>query len=306
MNSLIRFHNFTFNSDTGELTQLDESAKETVTRLQPQPAKLLQLLLENYPNIVSRDEIQKSIWPDVQVDFDGSMHFCVRQIRTALKDNAADPKFIETIPRRGYRWIAAIKGKAETREENKNQFSQTALEVDDKSPDIDSPNKNESRLKRFWLLGLIGIALIASLVYFLPVKSNDTNMLTNAPDKIRIAIMPFQPADEANAFVGNDIAFRLLEILTNQYTDQLEIIGPTTTVNYNQQEIRKLIADFQIDVVINGKFSIPENKSRLLVEIIRSHDGAHVWVEAYEASVPLDLIVEEAEEGVVEYFINDE
>ena len=303
MDALIRFHNFTYKSETGELIQLDESGKETVSRLQPQPGKLLQLLLDNYPNVVSRDQIQEAIWPDVQVDFDGSMHFCIRQIRTALNDNATDPEFIETIPRRGYRWIAAIKDSEENEEGNQAQLSQIALEVDDKSPFTKSLDKDRSHLKRFWLWGLIGMAIISFLFYLLPLELDDANTLAIAPDKIRIAIMPFQPEDEANTFTGNDIAFRLLEILTNRYPGQFEIIGPTTTLNYKQEEIRKLVADFQIDVIINGKFSIPENKNRLLVEVIRSSDGAHVWVKAYDATTPSDLILKEIEEGVAEHFL---
>ena len=78
-------------------------------RLQPQPLKLLSLLVTQAGNIVTRDEIRKELWnEDTFVDFDQGMNFCVRQIREALRDDAERPMFVQTMPKRGYRFIAPI------------------------------------------------------------------------------------------------------------------------------------------------------------------------------------------------------
>jgi DNA-binding winged helix-turn-helix (wHTH) protein/tetratricopeptide (TPR) repeat protein len=78
-------------------------------RLQPQPATLLALLVERAGELVTRDEIRHTVWgADTFVDFDQSVNFCIRQIRTALHDSADKPCYIETLPRRGYRFIAPI------------------------------------------------------------------------------------------------------------------------------------------------------------------------------------------------------
>ena len=78
-------------------------------RLQPQPARLLALLVERAGELVTRDEIRRTVWgADTFVDFDQSVNFCIRQIRTALHDSADKPCYLETLPRRGYRFIAPV------------------------------------------------------------------------------------------------------------------------------------------------------------------------------------------------------
>ncbi len=76
------------------------------TRLQPQPFKVLKALVERAGDVVTRDELRQEVWPsDTFVDFDQSLNFCIRQIRTVLGDDADSPRFVETVPRRGYRFL---------------------------------------------------------------------------------------------------------------------------------------------------------------------------------------------------------
>src|SRR5436190_22912614 len=87
------------------------------TRLQPQPARVLTLLVSRSPELVTREEIQREVWPEgTFVDFEQSLNFCIRQIRTALGDQAATPRYVETLPRRGYRLLVPVEivGGAET------------------------------------------------------------------------------------------------------------------------------------------------------------------------------------------------
>ena len=79
----------------------------TTVRLQPQPLKVLLLLAGRPGEVVTREEIQAEIWPaGTFVDFEQSLNFCIRQIRAALRDDANAPRYVETLPRRGYRWVA--------------------------------------------------------------------------------------------------------------------------------------------------------------------------------------------------------
>lgn len=78
-------------------------------RLQPQPTKVLCLLVERAGNLVSRVDIQKALWQDETfVDFDQGLNYCIRQIRVALEDSAEQPMFVVTVPRRGYRFVAEV------------------------------------------------------------------------------------------------------------------------------------------------------------------------------------------------------
>ena len=99
-----RFADFTFDPASGELK--NASTGTVATRLQPQVASLLTALLERQRSVVTRAELQARLWPDTTVDFDDGLNFCVRQLRLALGDEAAAPRFVETLARRGYRFIA--------------------------------------------------------------------------------------------------------------------------------------------------------------------------------------------------------
>src|SRR5205814_680928 len=103
--STIRFADFELESKTGELRKSGRPLK-----LQPQPSKVLVLLASRAGDLVTREEIQQEVWAaETFVDFEHGLNFCIKQIRTALGDNAQSPVFIETVPRRGYRFIAPLK-----------------------------------------------------------------------------------------------------------------------------------------------------------------------------------------------------
>ena len=101
---LLRFDAFTFDEETGELRKDGRPLK-----LQPQPATLLGLLLERAGSIVTRERIQQALWPDgTVVDYDQSINFCVKRIRDVLGDDAENPRFVETVPRKGYRFVRPL------------------------------------------------------------------------------------------------------------------------------------------------------------------------------------------------------
>src|SRR6185436_3909552 len=132
----IRFGPFTLDAQSGELRRDGE-----VVPLAPQPFRLLCALASRPGQLVTREELQQQVWGDgTFVDFDRGLNFCVLQARTALGDDAKQPAFIETLPRRGYRFVAPV----------------------------DSPPAVAARKPRrlAWLLGaaaLLVIALVAAL-----------------------------------------------------------------------------------------------------------------------------------------------
>src|SRR3954470_13825513 len=101
---MIHFAEFEFDERAGELRRNGETR-----RLEPQPARVLAVLLEHAGEVVSRGELQQRVWTgDTFVDFDRGLNYCVAQIRDVLGDSASEPRFIETLPRRGYRFIAPV------------------------------------------------------------------------------------------------------------------------------------------------------------------------------------------------------
>jgi DNA-binding winged helix-turn-helix (wHTH) protein/tetratricopeptide (TPR) repeat protein len=101
---VIRFGEFELNATGGELRKAGLPLK-----IHPQPFRVLLLLAERSGQIVTREEIQRTLWGDnTFVDFEGGINFCIKQIRDTIADNAEKPRYIETIPRRGYRFIASV------------------------------------------------------------------------------------------------------------------------------------------------------------------------------------------------------
>jgi len=101
---LVRFGEFEIDSDACELRKSGATVK-----LQPQPLKVLLLLAQRPGDLLTRAEIESAIWGDqVYVDFNGGLNFCIKQIRVALQDDAENPRYVETIPRQGYRFVAKV------------------------------------------------------------------------------------------------------------------------------------------------------------------------------------------------------
>jgi len=103
MGQQIRFAAFTFDPATGFL-----SKNGTPVPLQSQPARVLAVLAARPGVMVTRDELRREVWRETWVDFDQGLNFCIRQIRIALDDEARRPTFVQTLPNRGYRFVAAV------------------------------------------------------------------------------------------------------------------------------------------------------------------------------------------------------
>ncbi len=191
---LLRFGVFELNLDLEEVRK-----NGTPLKLPPQPFKLLALLASRSGQVVTRDEIQAQLWgSDTFIDFEQGVNKCIKQIRTALSDNADSPLYLETIPRRGYRFLAPVRTKTipaplpQVREASSSLLPDVAAQVRAQveaatqgsatvappvaDPTVDSPAQEEpaiptstvpARARLLWglvpLAGLIG----ATLFWFL-------------------------------------------------------------------------------------------------------------------------------------------
>src|SRR5215470_6639335 len=101
--TILRFDIFELDTAAGELRRQADRVK-----LPPQPLRVLELLVRRGGEVVTRAQIRERIWSDSFVDFEQGLNFCIRQIREALGDTADAPRFIETLPRRGYRFLLPV------------------------------------------------------------------------------------------------------------------------------------------------------------------------------------------------------
>ena len=139
------FGSFELDPHTGELWKSGQPVK-----LPPQPTKLLIFLASRRGELVTREEIKESLWDaDTFVDFEQGLNFCIKKIRSALGDNPDQPEFIQTLPRRGYRFIASVQSQA------RNQRRKE--EITDKDVSV-------SHSSRRWRKLLPAVALIVLVI----------------------------------------------------------------------------------------------------------------------------------------------
>ena len=167
-----RFGQFEVNPHSGELT-----GKGLRVKLQEQPFQLLLLLLENAGDLVSRDVVRQRLWPgNTFVDFDASLSVAIGKLREALGDSADNPRFIETVPRRGYRFIAPVKA------ETANGLG-PAMPVG-ASPDSVVSHPISAVRKHSWTLAALFLLLVGVAVYVLRPKTQSATGTAQAGTSI--------------------------------------------------------------------------------------------------------------------------
>ncbi len=147
--NVLRFGEFELDLDRQTL-----SRRGIRLKLQNQPRQVLTLLIQRAPEIVGRDEIRQRVWGnDIYIDTEQSINFCIRQIRGVLLDNAAAPRFIETLPREGYRFIAPLEGVVLQERSDYSGVPPPKQEITDVAA---RPNRHR------WVI--VSIALVAMLI----------------------------------------------------------------------------------------------------------------------------------------------
>jgi DNA-binding winged helix-turn-helix (wHTH) protein/TolB-like protein len=245
-----------FRPDTGEIRRLDAPEAEATARLRPQPARLLELLAARSGELVTREEIRDLLWPDTHVDLDQSLSFCVRQIRHALGDSASSPTYVETLPRRGYRLLAAARP--------------------GHGSDLSAPVAVPAR--RRLGLGLATAAALALPVAWWLVGGLDGRRPT------RVAVMPFELAAAQAASADGLASVSEALVVGLAARPRLELVGPRSTAAYASfpfPDLQRLAADLEIDYVVNARFLDGTAEPELIVELIRLSDGSHPWAERF-------------------------
>src|SRR5450432_1230714 len=161
-NGRLRFGDFEFDSLSGRLFR-----GGNIVKIQPQPLRVLAVLLERAGEIVSREHLRTHVWGDATfVEFDQGLNYCIRQIRLALRDGASEPLYIETLPKQGYRFIAPVAvapGVAEPTDPDRIVLEATA---DPPRPSPAHPARQmSSRLLALGVLVVLAIGVLAVYSY---------------------------------------------------------------------------------------------------------------------------------------------
>ena len=261
------FGRFTFDDTSGEL--FDGAA---TARLAPQVASVLSLLLASAGELVTREQFKAALWPDTTVEFDDGLNFCIRQLRLALDDDASQPRFVETLPRRGYRFIGAIPPAPAIAP------AQALAPANPTAP-------AESRLRvmsrsRTWL-AVATLVIAAALTLGLRWRSD------RAPGRaaIVIAVMPFNAdsADPAARAFQRALSETLVSELTNTAGTRADVVGPLSTSRFSglKSPVESLAAAFGATHVLSGSVTHDSTGMRLFAQLVRVNDRKHIYAARF-------------------------
>ncbi len=246
-------------------------------KLPPQPFKVLVLLAERAGQLVTREEIQSEIWGDgTFVDFDKGLNFCIKQIREALGDDAQSPLYIETLPRRGYRFIAEV-----------DNFD------DDQS---DRPSSQEPASKpalSFRLRALaLTLALLLPLVVYIAWHRVASPSIQPA-GKIMLVVLPFENlnSDSTQDYFSDGLTEEMITQLGRLRPARLGVIARTTALTYKKtgKDIRQIGRELGVGYVLEGSVRKEADRVRITAQLIQVEDQTHLWAETYERS-PRDML----------------
>jgi DNA-binding winged helix-turn-helix (wHTH) protein/TolB-like protein len=229
-------------------------------RLQPLPSRVLGLLLSRPGRLVTRDELRDTIWAGRVLEFDGGLNFTIRRIRRALGDDAASPRYVETVHGRGYRFVAPVEPAAR----------QSAR----------SPGRRASRTA--WIAAA-ALPVVALGVIGLTLLGDDVAEPSARPPVV--AVLPFSDLDP-DADLG-PLSLGLTEDLITELAtlgpDRLLVIAPTSARRFAASASDDgLAVRLGADFVVRGSVQVEADARRINVRIERLVDGGLVWAGRYD------------------------
>jgi len=254
-----RFGEFELDLDAHQLRKGTERL-----RLERRPFELLVLLVQNNERLVSREEIVAALWPkNVIIDFESGLNTLVRKIRNALADSADQPLYIETVPGKGYRFIAEV-------------TQPTASESTSTRPGATS---------HAWRPRLVAVLALAAV---LMVGSGTVawRFMVATPQPLRIAVLPFEnlTGDERLGYLGSGIAEETNTSIAAIDLPNLSVIGLVSAAAMARSDasLQSLGAELGVDYVVLSSLRLDQPRIRLTSRLIRTADGEQVWSASFD------------------------
>ncbi len=247
--------------------------------LQDKPFQLLAALLEKPGELVLRGTLRDKLWPDVFVDFDGNLNAAVKKLREALGDSATGPRYVETVPRRGYRLIAAVGPAA---------AGASAAGAPAAGPSA-------------WRLGgfsrtvvavsvMLGVALaVAAAAGWLRPRGPATSAGRGAGERTMLAVLPFDnlSGDPSQDYLSDGMTEEILTVLGRLRPDRLGVIARITAMTYKgtAKPIAEIGRELGVAYVLEGSVRGTPERARVTAQLIAVADQTHLWAETYDAEL---------------------
>ena len=263
--------------------------------LQNLPFRILAVLLSEPGRVVTREELRRELWPkDTFVDFERGISTAVSKLRDALGDTASNPRFIETVGRRGYRFIAPVTLIAPERPRElspvkangqETRSTSVALEIHDLiRPPISAQTTKTSSRRRQIVYALLVVVAVAGLAATLKVlRSRSTQ--TADPREIRsIAVLPLQnlSGEPQQEYLSDGLTDAVSNLLA-QIPD-LRVISRTTAMHYKHsvKTVPEIARELGVDALVEGSVIRSGNHLRLTVQLVQASKDRDIWASSYE------------------------
>jgi TolB-like protein/DNA-binding winged helix-turn-helix (wHTH) protein/dihydrofolate reductase len=285
----VRFGVFEVDLRSGELRK-----KGAKIRLQGQPFLLLITLLKQQGEVVAREELRRTLWPeDTFVDFDHGLDTAVKKLREVLGDSASNPRFVETIPRRGYRFIAPVEtiGEGETAPAanrappNKQGPAMGGLLEARDEDQVEPLEAAVVALRPRWALpwkvsGLVFLLLSAGFMSFL-LRSRPTTLIRS------LVVLPLEDlsGDPSQEYFSDGMTDELITELGQ--VGKLRVISRTSAMTYKgvRRPLPEIARELNVDAVVEGTVLRLGSQVRITAQLIRASSDKHLWAHSYEVEL---------------------
>ena len=271
--TLLRFGLFEMNLRTGELRK-----SGTLVKLQQQPFRVLALLAAQPGELVTREEIRNQIWgEETFVDFEQGLNFCIKRVRAALGDQADTPRYVETLPRRGYRFIAPV--------EEVGAGPPARREVGE-SPSAAAPRSRRPAIPNSRRLGLTALSLVIAIAAFVFFGRERAPARAVRPGRVKLAVLPFQnlSADPEQDYFSEGLTEEMIAQLGRLLPERLAVIARTSAMKYKDpsRDIAAIGRDLGVEYVVEGSVRHAAGRVRITAKLIQASDQTQLWAETYE------------------------
>jgi TolB-like protein/DNA-binding winged helix-turn-helix (wHTH) protein/Flp pilus assembly protein TadD len=253
-------------------------------RLQEQPFQLLAMLLERSGQLVTREELQKKLWPaDTFVDFDHGLNKAVNKVRDALGDSAESPRFVETVARRGYRFLAEVKASdgAPARSPEFAPPNLPAAETSDRVGVVGASAKPKRRLPSLaWKI--LAFVLLAVIAAFAALKINSRNRPTSAIHSLAVLPLESLSNDASQDYFADGMTDELISDLGQ--ISALRVISRTSVMAYKhvRKPLPQIARELNVDAIVEGTVLRSGDQVRITVQLIDAAADKHLWSQSYE------------------------
>ncbi|HSA60936.1 MAG TPA: winged helix-turn-helix domain-containing protein, partial [Nitrospiraceae bacterium] len=288
---LIRFGVFELHLHSGELRKQGRKI-----RLEGQPVQVLICLLQNPGELVTREELHRKLWPaDTFVDFEHGLNAAVKRLRQALNDSAGNPRFVETLPRRGYRFIAPTQAVAVIGDESAVQVAAAVTEVPP-TPDLPEAKDQDQvhlsektvplvrqRWPRAWKWSAFVLVAILTILTGWILRPG-----SHPPPAIRsLAVLPLEnlSGDASQDYFSDGMTDELITELGQ--ISELRVISRTSIMTYKgaHKSLPQIARDLNVDAVVEGAVLRSGNRVRITAQLILAAADKHLWARSYDGEM---------------------